>query len=546
MSLYTSLSIARQSLSVNQLAIQVTGQNIANVNTPGYKQQRVNQANLPYGLGVSVKSIERLLDPFAEARLLTTTTASKKADETSQAYKLLEDLFNDMSKRGLDAEFTDFFQSLQNLSQDPSGASERATLRAGADSMGGVFAFLYQQMEGQMKSQEVLINDNITKANQLIKSVAELNRQIAENLQNKIGINELRNDRDEYIRQLAEIMPVQVQEDAKGNFHLFLAGSMPLVAGAESYQLETRVVTTNQNKTDIFWVTESGTEQNVTDKMTSGQLGGAIAVRDEIVPAQMEKLDRLAAEFILKFNERHRAGTGLDGVSGRNFFEPTSVYAEAGKGTQGGVALTATVAGEAQLTLEDYELRFGAGGTFQLVSVTRGLVLTGGLYTPGMTLNFDGVQMTINNVSGPPQEGDFFEINTYRGAAARVRLSADVAASTDAIAAGFSPATGDNQNALLLADLENALIANNGTTSFRQKYQGILVEIGIGAAAANLESDSQGTLLSQIGNLVESTSGVNVDEEATRLMAYQRAYQAASRLVNVVDIMMDAMINLIR
>ncbi|MFW6255426.1 MAG: flagellar hook-associated protein FlgK, partial [Candidatus Sumerlaeota bacterium] len=473
-------------------------------------------------------------------------TASLRADEVASAYKQIEDLFNDMATRGLDAEFTDFFQSIQDLTSDPSGASERSTMRASGESMGNIFNFLYEQLYEQMMDQEVSIADNVDKVNKLAKGIGELNRQIAENLRNEIGINELRNDRDELIRQMAEIMPIQVQEDSKGNFELFIAGSMPMVAGAEYYQLDTRKDMTNETKTDIYWVTQTGAESNVTDKMTAGKLGGAIEVRDEIVPAEMRKLDKLAAEFVLKFNEQHRAGTGLDGVSGRNFFETIPPYAKAGKGTEGGVGVTAVITNEAQLNLNDYEIRFNSPNTYQLVNSTTNTVLSAGAYVPGMTLNFDGLQVTLDNATGPPQEGDFFEINSYREAASKVQISADVAASTDAIAAGFSDASGDNQNALLLADMENALLAANGAMGFREMYHSQLVNIGINANNANVEKDSQGTLLSQLTNLVESTSGVNTDEEATRLMAYQRAYQAASKLVNVVDIMMDSMIGLIR
>ncbi|MFW6303930.1 MAG: flagellar basal body rod C-terminal domain-containing protein, partial [Candidatus Sumerlaeota bacterium] len=217
-----------------------------------------------------------------------------------------------------------------------------------------------------------------------------------------------------------------------------------------------------------------------------------------------------------------------------------------GKGTEGGVGVTAVITNEAQLNLNDYEIRFNSPNTYQLVNTTTNTVLSAGAYVPGMTLNFDGLQVTLDNATGPPQEGDFFEINSYREAASKVQISADVAASTDAIAAGFSDASGDNQNALLLADMENALLAANGAMGFREMYHSQLVNIGINANNANVEKDSQGTLLSQLTNLVESTSGVNTDEEATRLMAYQRAYQAASKLVNVVDIMMDSMIGLIR
>jgi len=547
MSVYTTLSIARQALYVSQIGLQMTAQNIANVNTQGYKRQRVNQANLPYGLGVTIQSIERQLNLFAEKRLLDVTSDSTRATATAVTCKNLEDLFNDVAQRGLDAEFQDFFQALQDLSARPSGASERATLRSRGESISNLFGFYYGQMTQEMNSQDVVIEDAVTKINSILKNVAELNRQIGESVENKMGINELRNERDEWVRQLAELMPVTASEDAKGNYTLYLKESMPLVAGVIYYQLETETDVTNDLKKEVFWRTDSGIRQNITDKISSGTMGAALEIRDKIVPEQMAKLDRLAAEFVLAFNAQHRAGTGLDNVSGRNFFATLPVYAKTGQGSQGGAGVTsAVVADETRLTLDDYEIRFTSPATYELRDVTAGTTVASGAYTPGMTVSFDGIDVTLNDVTGPPVTGDYIRVNTVTEAARNMRVADEILNSTDAIAAGLSDGSGDNRNALELANLENKPVAAGGTMSFRQMYQAMLVQLGVNASSANLQSDSQDALLSQTTNLVESVSGVNTDEEATSLIVYQRAYQAAAKVITITDEIMASTLDIIR
>jgi flagellar hook-associated protein 1 FlgK len=127
-----------------------------------------------------------------------------------------------------------------------------------------------------------------------------------------------------------------------------------------------------------------------------------------------------------------------------------------------------------------------------------------------------------------------------------MRVADEILNSTDAIGAGLSDGSGDNRNALELANLENKPVAAGGTMSFRQMYQAMLVQLGVNASSANLQSDSQDALLSQTTNLVESVSGVNTDEEATSLIIYQRAYQAAAKVITITDDIMASTLDIIR
>jgi len=501
---------------------------------------------MPYGLGVMTQSVERVLNPLVEGRLLGVTSSAGSSRMVTDAYTEIENLFNDLNSTGLDAEFQDFFQSLQDLASDPGGQAERATLRSRGESIGRTFEFLRMQMEKLRESQEVEIDSSVAQANEIVRNIAKLNRNIGA-LSNEIGCNELLNDRDEWVRKLSELMPVTVRNDEHGNFVLFIEGGMPLVNGTEYHQLESRPDPTDALRRDIIWKTQSGTEMVVTGQITSGRLGGALRVRDEVVPEQLRKLDATAAEFILLFNRQHRAGTGLDGVNGRNFFEELPVNTQVGKGSRGSAVVTATsIIDDAALTLDDYEIRFTSPTTFEVVNVITGVVVPstppGGVYTSGVPITFDGLSVTI---AGVPQTGDFFKVSNVTGAAGNMQISSALAASLDVIAAGFTSATGDNENALLMADMENRPLAAGGTLSFRQLHQNFLVELGVAAAAENLENDTQETILTQITNMVESVSGVSIDEETTSLMAYQRAYQASAKVIEITDELMATIIQMI-
>jgi flagellar hook-associated protein 1 FlgK len=546
-SIQSTLSIARQGLMTSQLGLHITGHNVANVNTVGYKRQRVNQVNMPYGMGVRVESIERNIEPLVQKRLLDVTSSNALQTDRAECYQQLEELMNETKNRGLDAELSDFFESLQDLSSAPGGQAERTTLRGRGESLASVFEYYHDQMAQQIADQDKAIDTDVATANDLINRIAAKNQAIAMTRNDEIALNDLYNDRDELVRQLAEILPVTQGEDERGTYMLFVEAGMPLVAGVQAYQLESRPDATDDNKRDVYWVSDTGATQDVTSQMTKGSLGAAIEARDKLIPDELEKIDRLAAEFVLAFNEQHRAGTGLDGVSGRNFFSTLPVFTHVGENSQGGVGvMSATVADETQLTLDDYEIRFTSPTTYEVVNTTAGTTVTSGAYTPGATLTFAGMSITLDNASGPPVAGDYFRVNMYENASENIELTADLQNSTDVIAAGFTGQTGDNQNALRLIALQSQALAGNSTVSFQQYYKTIITNLGTEAAAANNQYDSQEALLNQVTTLTESVSGVNLDEESTTLMVYQRAYQAASKVIQIADEMMATMIDMIR
>lgn len=548
MSLNASLSIARQGLAVSQLGLQVTAQNIANVNTDGYRRQNLIQSNLPYGLGVTMQSIDRVLHPLGESQLLNQTSIASASTTMATAYSEIESLFNEVNNRGLDAEFQDFFKASQDLSASPGGQSERATLRSRGESIGSVFSFLNQQLKSQMQLQDQDLGQQVQTANGLIRKIANLNQAIGGAQGNEIGTNELLNDRDTAVRDLAKIVPVAVSQNEQGAYQLYIQSGMPLVVGTDYYQLEARPDPANNLQRDIYWVNQQGTQMDITKQFQEGTLGAALQLRDHAIPEQLAKLDRVAAEFVMAFNAQHRAGTGLDGVSGRDFFNQLPAYTHAGKDNLGGATVTASsIVNPAATTFDNYEIRFTAPGAYDVVNTTTGAtVVAGGAYTSGTAIAFDGLSVTIGDTTSAPQTGDTFAVSIVTDAAAKVGISAALAASTDVIAAGQSASSGDNRNALALAGLQTRTVALGGTASLRQLYQNMLVELGVKTDAANQQDKSQSTVLTQTSNLIESVSGVNTDEEATRLIAYQRAFQASSKVIQVTDTLMDSLIQMIR
>jgi flagellar hook-associated protein 1 len=138
-------------------------------------------------------------------------------------------------------------------------------------------------------------------------------------------------------------------------------------------------------------------------------------------------------------------------------------------------------------------------------------------YTAGATISFGGMSFTL---SGAPANGDTFTV------------SANVAG------------TSDNRNALLMAGLQSSNTLANGTENFQAAFSQLVASIGSKTQELNVTSTAEGQTLTNLIAAQQSTSGVNLDEEATNLLQYQQAYQAAGKLMSIAGTLFDVLLNL--
>jgi flagellar hook-associated protein 1 FlgK len=146
-------------------------------------------------------------------------------------------------------------------------------------------------------------------------------------------------------------------------------------------------------------------------------------------------------------------------------------------------------------------------------------------------------------LDGPPPAGaqNFFTGTDAGTIAVDVAVQADlnlIAASTNALGA-----PGDSSNAGVISDLQYAFSMSGGTATYDQFYNGVVTRLGSAVRESERQVESQELTIEHLELLRQSTSGVNLDEEMVQLMQYQRAYEAASRLISTIDEMLDTLIN---
>jgi flagellar hook-associated protein 1 len=169
------LSTGQQALQAHQTALQVTGQNIANANTPGYSRERAelvsalsSHTNILRS-GVNVEEITRAYDRFITTQVTVASSNLKSTQTQSDLLGQVEALFNDLNtpEAGLSGALDAFFQGLHDLAQNPQGLSERSSVLQQAENVAEAFHRLADGLQRLSQESNAQLGDAITDVNHL-------------------------------------------------------------------------------------------------------------------------------------------------------------------------------------------------------------------------------------------------------------------------------------------------------------------------------------------------------------------------------------------
>jgi flagellar hook-associated protein 1 len=177
------------------------------------------------------------------------------------------------------------------------------------------------------------------------------------------------------------------------------------------------------------------------------------------------------------------------------------------------------------------------------VNLTQGTVVAEEAYVSGNPVEFHGLRVVLENTGGPPAAGDAFRVDTVRNAARDIRMSIQ---DPREIAAAQDPAAlpGDNRNILALVALADQTLVGDARLTFTGFFDSMTGELGSRIQESSRMTLAKETLLDALDSYRESVSGVSLEEEQMRLLAYQQAYQAAVRFMSVLTEMLDELMRM--
>lgn len=588
-STFSGLNTLVRGIYAQQLSLDTTGHNISNASTEGYSRQRVNLATtlpevvyggsgaLQVGTGVSIESVTRARDIFADRQFWKENSTLGYGQTSQTTLGQIEYIFHDDADTGIQTILNNFWQSWQTLVTNASNDSARTAVRE----RGAELVEAIQHAATQLKDMVGNINETLKakkdEINQISKEIYSLNKQIANiEVGGRDHANDLRDKRDLLVDKLSGMMNVRVYEDAGHNYSVQV-GSVTLVDGGGYTELDLNNPATAKDLDygyEVRYLVVKNSSQRV--NFGSGEMQALQEGNSTVVKGYLDKLSTMSQYLLQEFNAVHRAGFGSDNTTGNNFFGNPAI---------------------------DYSAQtLKAGGWLDALSINRDLYNTGGLAkiaaktlvrNPVDQINPAGGQATVGTVatgytggtnnytymvrSGPnpgalsatgqvllaqysTDGGVTWNTATPDVASPAVPnnftlnngLTITIAADTDNVVGdtySFSVPQGNasGDNATLLA-VKLKGVTDPGASVLRgsslDAYYGSMIgELGIAAQSSKRLAENQQTLINQITNWRESTAGVNIDEEMSNMIRFQKGYNAAARVLTSIDEMLDKLIN---
>ncbi len=405
--------IGTSALLAFQRAIGTTSNNIANSATEGYSRQRTELSNLTpqflggsfQGQGVQVDTIRRISDDFVNTQLRNSISDQSNAELKASLAGRIDDLLGSSSS-GLTPVLQDFFDAGQDLANDPTSSAARTVFLTEAESLAERFASIDRRIEEQRDIINGQIRTNVEEINSLTDAIAGLNREIVSKSTQGTP-NDLLDQRDRVLNQLAEKVNVRITEQDDGAVNVFVGNGQALVLGGNNRELVAESLTGDPRSPDIGLAT-SGDPVNISRFIQGGELGALLETRTGIIDEAQNTLGRLAISIGAEYNQQNNLGLDLEGNLGADIFGIGDPAVRGFPGNESDDVPSVEFGDVRDLTTSDYRLSYN-GTDYELRKLSDGEVVASG----NGVLEADGIIVDTATIGGQV-EGDGWLIQPTR------------------------------------------------------------------------------------------------------------------------------------
>jgi flagellar hook-associated protein 1 FlgK len=452
--LNAGLEIAKKALSAYQLALSVYGNNVANVETPGFTRRRpelierqaVDLTVGRIGLGVDIQAVTRMRDRLLDETYRGQSGVAAKYEAMESAFGEIEAVLNEPSDSGLLSTMAEFWNSWQELANQPESTTARQVVADSATALSRALNSTDARLDRMRGNIDSEIRAAVAQVNSLATRIADLNGAVVRGEVTGEEMCDLRDLRDRLLDELSGLVDVRVFEREDGSVSVVM-GSEALVERTNTVSLG--LATEGQGTLAVSQVTIGNGARVI--RPAGGKLAGLIEMRDSTIPQYQARLDTIARTLVENLNAAHAAGYGLGGQTGSDFFDPAGVTAST------------------------------------------------------------------------------------------IKVSDAILGDLSLIAASADGSPGNSDTAMDIADLRLAALIGDATID---DYYGATVgSLGIESSRVTQEKESQSLMLQEIANRRESVKGVSLDEEMANMIAAQHAFEAAAKMVSIIDGLMSSLIS---
>ncbi len=569
-STFAGFTTAQLAMAASQRSIDVTGQNIANINTEGYTRQRLDIASLNLrngsfynssnstrvGYGVDMTGISQLRDPFLDAQYRSQIAKLGTTDAQAAGLEKLQVAFDESTTSGIRDAFINLSNALQTLSKDDGYTKENDTV---VRSRMQIIVNLLREKAVTLQdirhdTQENFRDTDVKDLNSILKNIADLNTSIKNSQVLGNPALELMDERNKLLDELGSYLPINVEYKQKKIGEGYSVQVLD-VSFTDSDGVSHRLVSDGRYgefRTDVsgqpvtLTLTDAdGYTNEVTDKLTEGTLKGSLDFMNKSgdfddsdfkgIGYYEKVLDSLVAKFAEEFNKANQS--------------TQQIYKDTATGKEYIIYETNDAAKNKVFKGEDgkYYVADGTGNAPSTTEYTKDVKDLNPVYDP-------------NNKTDRPLFETIDGSNNF--SALNIKIATGWMDGTYGITNSNNQVNGvvgstANENIVNMINMlskeysftsKGTTAANNGdvrfyTGSFYNCFANIEVTLGIDISSASTMLNNQITVLNQTANSRDAISGVQLDEEGMNLLHYNQSYSAAARLMTTLDEMLDKLIN---
>ena len=637
------MSIGKTAMFANYAALQTASNNIANANTPGYSRQSAQLADSPgqftgagfFGKGVTVTTISRSYDSFLNQQAVA--SGSNAAADAARLDKLsqLEDVFP-IGKAGIGAAAGNLLNAFVDVSNNPSDSSARQVVLSQAQELSFRVRAAGDQLSALQAGVTQDVKASVASLNAMAKQVANLNGQIAALKGSGQAPNQLLDERDRLVGQIASVINVTSIQADDGSVGLFIGGGQSLVLGANANTVSAVPDTFDPSKV-MLTMTEGATQRLIPpDSLAGGSLSGLLKFQNDDLATAKNLIGQLATAVSGAVNKQQSLGLDLGQPArvGAPIFSVGAARVLGASGNSGNAALSLAVDDASKVQASDYAMSFD-GSNYTLTRSSDKTAVAGSPFTAAQLaagVRFDGV--TLQLTGGAANTNDRFVLQPVAVAAQNMQtvlaspngiaaaspftgsvdvnnkgtatiasltatdpsyngtLSGTIAFTSDTGAYTWTPSTGapvtgqwtagapialngfelklagvprggdkisvaptisvtsNNGNALAFAGLgDRGIVAAGGAAgnsaggqTVTGAYASALADIGVRVQGGKTASTISTAAANHAETARSNKSGVNLDEEAAKLIQFQQSYQAAAKILQVAQQIFDTML----
>lgn len=504
--LFGTLGTANKGMNAQQKALETTSHNISNANTPGFSRQRVNlQADLPYtmtgigqiGTGVKVSSITRIVDDFVVKNIRNETSALHQYEVKSDILGQLEGIFNEGDDvKGLSYDLSVYFDSWTKLANNPEFDNAKSILSENGSTLTDNINHMAIQIDDLKNNTLSTLEKSVLDVNGKLTELQDINSQIYKLQNDGVYPNDLLDRRDSLLKDIAGFSKVDASFDQYGRVSVKMDGQDILTPNS----LSTISVVVGHDKDGNALVSH----------------GGNSLVNRETVDQKGLKVGQL---MISNDKQNAKDYQTLDVISGSS------------KGHQD--ALT-----ELDQRLEELnQFAFGLASSVNMIHSDNGKSID--FFDLGSDKNYARNLKVSDEIKKDPkkinaaQNIDNHEVGDGSRALAISRLK-DITFNYPITKADLDAAYDENKMTFKAVD---------GGLTFLGSFVDIVTKNGISKQQADNKMMAQDYIVNQLEVKNSSISGVNINEEVSGVIRYQRAFQANAKVISVISEMLDTLIN---